>query len=117
MDYNMAFHLEIASYHIISTFFPHDFQTRPKLSINVRWKIKNDNITHISTAYSTNLIYLSAKTNNILLPLTFPPYTITEPPDFCVIVYFCLRVPKFLWHQFEIAACAAVRLRGLLPLG
>ena len=56
------------------------------------------------------LIRLSAKADNILHPFTFPFYTITETPDFCVKVYFCLLVPKFLWHHLEIAACAAVIL-------
>ena len=41
------------------------------------------------------LIRLSAKADNILHPFTFPFYTITETPDFCVKVYFCLIV-RFL---------------------
>ncbi len=49
----------------------------------------------ISTAFSIKLIYLSAKNNNILLLFTFPLYTITETPDFCVKVYFCLIVRFF----------------------
>ena len=52
-------------------------------------------IPHISTAFSGKLICLSAKTANILLLFTFPFYTITETPDFCVIVYFCLIVRIF----------------------
>ncbi len=48
-----------------------------------------------STAFSVKLIHLSAKTANILHLFTFPFYTITETPDFCVIVYFCLIV-RFL---------------------
>ena len=73
-------------------------------------------ISRLSTAFSVKLIRLSAKTANILHLFTFPFYTITEPPDFCVKVYFCLIVPKFLWHYFWIAACAAVILWWLLPL-
>ena len=49
----------------------------------------------ITTAFSVKLIHLSPKTNNILLLFTFPLYTITETPDFCVIVYFCLIVRFF----------------------
>ena len=52
-------------------------------------------ITHFSTAFSVKLIPFSAKTNNILLLFTFPFYTITETPDFCVKVYFCLIVRFF----------------------
>ena len=47
---------------------------------------------HFSTAFSVTLIRLSAKTANILHLFTFPFYTITETPDFCVKVYFCLIV-------------------------
>ena len=54
-----------------------------------------DNIPHISTSFSVKLIRLSAKTDNILLLFTFPLYTITETPDFCVKVYFCLIVRFF----------------------
>ena len=49
-------------------------------------------IPRLSTAFSAKLIPFSTKTNNILPPFTFPLYTITETPDFCVIVYFCLIV-------------------------
>ena len=49
-------------------------------------------ISRISTAFFAKLIPFSAKTNNILHPFTFLPYTITETPDFCVKVYFCLIV-------------------------
>ena len=62
-------------------------------------------IPYITTAYSAKLIPFSAKTNNILLLFTFPFYTITETPDFCVKVYFCLIVrffpqsPPFQRHQ------------------
>lgn len=52
-------------------------------------------IPHIPTAFSAKLIRLSAKTANILLLFTFPFYTITETPDFCMIVYFCLIVRFF----------------------
>ena len=52
-------------------------------------------ISRISTAFFAKLIPFSAKTNNILHPFTFLPYTITETPDFCVKVYFCLIV-RFL---------------------
>ena len=52
-------------------------------------------ITRFSTAFSIKLIHLSAKTANILHPFTFPFYTITETPDFCVKVYFCLKVRFF----------------------
>ena len=52
-------------------------------------------IPHFSTAFSVKLIRLSAKTANILLLFTFPFCTITETPDFCVKVYFCLLV-RFL---------------------
>ena len=72
-------------------------------------------IPRFSTAFSVKLIHLSAKTANILLLFTFPFYTITETPDFCVKVYFCLRVPKILWHYFFIAAWAAVRYFLSLP--
>ena len=52
-------------------------------------------ISRFSTAFSVKLIHLSAKTNNILLLFTLPFYTITEIPDFCVKVYFCLIVRFF----------------------
>ncbi len=52
-------------------------------------------ISRFSTAFSVKLIRLSAKTDNTLHPFTFPFYTITETPDFCVKVYFCLLV-RFL---------------------
>ena len=62
-------------------------------------------ILHISTAYSTKLIPFSAKISKILSFFTFPLHTITETPDFCVIVYFCLIVrfspqsPYYQRHQ------------------
>ena len=52
-------------------------------------------IPRFSTAFSVKLIHLSPKSNNILLLFTFPFYTITETPDFCVKVYFCLIVRFF----------------------
>ncbi len=52
-------------------------------------------ISRLSTAFSVKLIHLSAKTTNILHPFTFPLYTNTETPDFCVIVYFCVIVRFF----------------------
>ena len=52
-------------------------------------------IPRFSTAFSVNLIPFSAKTANILLLFTLPFYTITETPDFCVKVYFCLIVRFF----------------------
>ena len=52
-------------------------------------------IPRFSTAFSVKLIHLSAKTANIIHLFTFSLYTITEPPDFCLIVYFCLIVRFF----------------------
>ena len=58
-----------------------------------------------STAFSVTLILFSPKPNNILLLFTTPFYTITETPDFCVIVYFFLIVrfspqsPSYQRHQ------------------
>ena len=52
-------------------------------------------ISCLSTAFSVKLIRLSAKAANTLHLFTFPFYTITETPDFCVKVYFCLIV-RFL---------------------
>lgn len=62
-------------------------------------------ITHFSTKFSDTTLYFSAKIHNILHPFTFPPYTITETPDFCLIVYFCVIVrfspqsPCYQRHQ------------------
>ena len=56
---------------------------------------RNMHIPRLSTAFSVKLIPFSAKTTNILLLFTFPFYTITETPDFCVKVYFCLIVRFF----------------------
>mgnify|MGYP007003808658 CR=1 FL=1 len=57
-------------------------------------------IPRFPTAFSVMLIHLSAKTANILHPFTFPFYTITETPDFCVKVYFCLIVRFFPLSPF-----------------
>ena len=73
-----------------------------KLSRKLIYKHENSepfpclyHISRFSTAFSVKLIRLSAKTDNTLHPFTFPFYTITETPDFCVKVYFCLLV-RFL---------------------
>ena len=73
-----------------------------KLSRKHQYKHENSmqfpclyHIPRFSTAFSAKLIHLSAKTANILLLFTFPFYTITETPDFCVKVYFCLIVRFF----------------------
>ena len=70
-----------------------------KLSRKLIYKHENSeqfpclyHIPRFSTAFSVKLIHLSANINNILLLFTFPFYTITETPDFCVKVYFCLIV-------------------------
>ena len=70
-----------------------------KLSRKLIYKHENSeqfpclyHIPRFSTAFSVKLIRLSAKTANTLLLFTFPFYTITETPDFCVKVYFCLVV-------------------------
>ena len=52
-------------------------------------------IPRFSTTFLAKLIHLSAKTANILHLFTLPFYTITETPDFCVKVYFCLIVRFF----------------------
>ena len=52
-------------------------------------------IPRFPTAFSVTLIPFSAKINIILLLFTFPHYIITETPDFCVKVYFCLIVRFF----------------------
>ena len=62
-------------------------------------------ISRFPTAFSVKLIRLSVKTANILHLFTFPLCTITETPDFCVKVYFCLIVrflpqsPSYQRHQ------------------
>ena len=62
-------------------------------------------IPHTSTTFSGKTLYLSAKIPNISSPLTFTFYTITETPDFCLIVYFCVIVrfppqsPCYQRHQ------------------
>ena len=73
-----------------------------KLSRKLIYKHENSmqfpclyHIPRFSTAFSVKLIRLSPKTANILHPFTLPFYTITETPDFCVKVYFCLIVRFF----------------------
>ena len=81
---------------------PYIITQNSKLSRKLIYKHENSEqfpclyyIARLSTAFSVKLIHLSAKTANILLLFTFPFYTITETPDFCVKVYFCLIV-RFL---------------------
>ena len=83
-------------------FFSYTNRQNPILSRKLIYKHENSglfpclyHIPHFSTAFSAKLIHLSAKTANILLLFTFPFYTITETPDFCVKVYFCLIVRFF----------------------
>ncbi len=45
--------------------------------------------SHIPTAFSDKIIYLSAKIHSILSLFTFSRHMIAETPDFCQIVYFC----------------------------
>ena len=73
-----------------------------KLSRKLIYKHENSerfpclyHIPRFSTAFSVKLIHLLDKTANILLLFTFPFYTITETPDFCLKVYFCLIVRFF----------------------
>ncbi len=82
--------------------FLYTITQNPILSRKLIYKHENSeqfpclyHIPRFSTAFSVKLIHLSAKTNNTLHPFTFPLYTITEIPDFCVKVYFCLIV-RFL---------------------
>ena len=82
---------------------PYIITQNSKLSRKLIYKHENSeqfpclyHIPRFPTAFSVKLIHLSAKTNNILHPFTFPFYTITETPDFCVKVYFCLIVRFFL---------------------
>ena len=81
---------------------PYIITQNSKLSRKLIYKHENSeqfpclyHIPRFSTAFSVKLIRLSAKTANILLLFTFPFYTITETPDFCVKVYFCLIVRFF----------------------
>ncbi len=80
--------------------FPQLYQPETKTTLT-----RFDNISHFLTTFTNKLIHLSAKTANILLLFTFPFYTITETPDFCVKVYFCLIVrffpqsPPYQRHQ------------------
>ena len=71
-------------------------------------------IPRFSTAFSVKLIRLSAKTDNTLHPFTFPFYTITETPDFCVIVYFCLIV-RFFPNRHPISGIKKHKNRGPPP--
>ena len=73
-----------------------------KLSRKLIYKHENSepfpclyHISRFSTAFSVKLMCPSPKIPNILLLFTFPFYTITETPDFCVKVYFCLIVRFF----------------------
>ncbi len=81
---------------------PYIITQNSKLSRKLIYKHENSEqfpclyyITHFSTTFSVKLIHLSPKTANILHPFTLPFYTITETPDFCVKVYFCLIVRFF----------------------
>ena len=71
-------------------------------------------IPRLSTAFSVKLIPFSAKTTNILLLFTFPFYTITETPDFCVKVYFCLIV-RFFPNRHPISGIKKQKNRGPPP--
>ena len=71
-------------------------------------------IPRFPTAFSVKLIPFSAKTNNILPLFTFPLYTITETPDFCVIVYFCLIV-RFFPNRHPISGIKKQKNRGPPP--
>ena len=82
--------------------FLYTIMQNPILSRKLIYKHENSerfpclyHIPRFSTAFFIKLIRLSAKTANILLLFTFPFYTITETPDFCVKVYFCLIVRFF----------------------
>ena len=83
-------------------FFSYTNTPNSKLSRKLIYKHENSgrfpclyHIPHFPTAFSVKLIHFSTKTDNTLHPFTFPFYTITETPDFCVKVYFCLIV-RFL---------------------
>ena len=87
---------------IIFQFFSIYYHAKPHIITETSYKHGNSmqfpclyHIPRLSTAFSVKLIHLSAKTANILHPFTFPFYTITETPDFCVKVYFCLIVRFF----------------------
>ena len=79
-------------------YFPGSLYTitqNPILSRKLIYKHENSGqfpclyyISRLSTAFSVKLIHLSAKTANILPLFTFPFYTITETPGFCLIVRF-----------------------------
>ena len=83
-------------------FYSYTNRQNSKLSRKLIYKHENSeqfpclyHIPRFPTAFSVKLIRLSAKTANILLLFTFLFYTITETPDFCVKVYFCLIVRFF----------------------
>ena len=91
---------------------PYIITQNSKLSRKLIYKHENSeqfpclyHIPRFPTAFSVKLIPFSAKTANILPLFTFPFYTITETPDFCVKVYFCLIVrfyplsPSYQRHQ------------------
>ena len=82
--------------------FLYTIMQNPILSRKLSYKHENSmqfpclyHIPRFPTSFSVKLIRLSAKTANILHLFTFPLYTITETPDFCVKVYFCLIVRFF----------------------
>jgi hypothetical protein len=88
---------------IFFSIFLYTITQNSKLSRKHQYKHENSmqfpclyHIPRFSTAFSVTLIHFSAKTDTILLFFTFPLYTITETPDFCVKVYFCLIVRFFL---------------------
>ena len=98
--------------HCTALFSSYHFQFFCILSRKLIYKHENSepfpclyHIPRFPTAFSVKLIPFSAKTNNILPLFTFPLYTITETPDFCVKVYFCLIVrffpqsPSYQRHQ------------------
>ena len=71
-------------------------------------------IPRFSTAFSVKLIPFSTKIANILPLFTFPFYTITETPDFCVKVYFFLIV-RFLPLSPSYQRPPKTRKRGPPP--
>ena len=82
--------------------FLYTITQNPKLSRKLIYKHENSerfpclyHIPRFSTAFSVTLILFSPKPNNIPHLFTFPFYTITETPDFCLKVYFCLIVRFF----------------------
>ena len=109
------------SSHYHFSIFLYTITQNPKLSRKLIYKHENSeqfpclyHIPHFSTAFSVKLIRLSAKTANILHLFTFPLYTITETPDFCVIVYFCLIV-RFFPYRPTISGIKKHKNRGSPP--